>query len=169
MYAARAMITVEESLKNSRRVLGYIVLAAGAASVLVGISPIFPVLLEAFVVGGLLIGAGLWILAGPGLRAQVRQAAGLALSAGRGARKRAVHKVIIDPLLPVRILKLARERRGTLTVAEVAMALNVPLDHAEAGLSECVRAGNAIPDYDMARFLAVYRFPEFIESSTDSG
>jgi hypothetical protein len=38
----------------------------------------------------------------------------------------------------------------------------VPLDQAEAGLAECVRAGNAVPDYDIARAHAVYRFPEFI-------
>ena len=72
-------------------------------------------------------------------------------------------RTIIDPLLPVRILKLAREHKGTLTVAEVAIGLNVPLDQAEAGLSECVRAGNAIPDYDIARAHALYRFPEFAE------
>ena len=41
------------------------------------------------------------------------------------------------------------------------MELTVPLDHAEAGLTECVRAGNAIPDYDIPRGHALYRFPEF--------
>ena len=165
MYAARAMIRREEGLKRSRRILGYLALAAGAAGIVVGVSPIFPVFLEAFVVGGLLIGTGLWILAGPDLRALVRRATALALASRRSARKHQAPKVIIDPLLPVRVLKLAQERKGTLTVAEVAIALNVPLDQAEAGLSECVRAGNAIPDYDIARSHAVYQFPEFIESS----
>lgn len=70
--------------------------------------------------------------------------------------------VPIDPLLPVRILKLAKERAGTLTVAEVAMDLNVPLDQAQAGIDQCVNAGNAVPDYDIPRGLALYRFPEFL-------
>ena len=63
----------------------------------------------------------------------------------------------------MRILKLAKGHGGILTVAEVAMDLNVPLDQAEAGLSECVRAGNAVPDYDIQRAHAVFRFPEFLE------
>jgi hypothetical protein len=65
--------------------------------------------------------------------------------------------------LPVRILKLAKQGRGLLTVAEVAIELNVPLDQAQAGFDECVRAGNAFPDFDMIRGLSVYRFPEFAE------
>ena len=149
-------------VKKSRRVLGYSILAAGVAGIFVGASPIFPVFLEAFVVGGVLIGTGLWILAGPELRASLRRLAGLGLSARR-TRRPPAPRTIIDPLLPVRILKLAREHKGTLTVAEVAIGLNVPLDQAQAGLSECVRAGNAIPDYDIARAHALYRFPEFAE------
>ena len=148
-------------MKRPRRVLGYTVLAAGVVGILVGASPIFPVFLEAFVVGGLLIGAGAWILAGPDLRALVRRAAGLTFFSRRSARRPPAPRVVIDPLLPVRILKLAREHKGILTVAETAIALDVPLDQAEAGLSECVRAGNAIPDYDIARAHAFYRFPEF--------
>jgi hypothetical protein len=149
-------------LKRSRRILGYTIFAVGVAGIFVGASPIFPVFLEAFVVGGVLIGAGIWILAGPDLRALLRRALGLTLSR-RGERRNPAPRTIIDPLLPVRILKLARERKGTLTVAEVAIGLNVPLDQAEAGLSECVRAGNAFPDYDIAHAHALYRFPEFIE------
>jgi len=151
-------------LKRSRRVLGYIVLAAGLAGILVGASPIFPVFLEAFVVGGGLIGAGLWILVGPDLRALLRKAARTSASSRGVTRKPPASRTFIDPLLPVRILKLAREHKGTLTVAEVAIGLNVPLAQAEAGLSECVRAGNAFPDYDIERSHAIYRFPEFTES-----
>jgi hypothetical protein len=148
-------------VKRPRQILGYTVLAVGVAGIFVGASPIFPVFLEAFVVGGLLIVAGVWILAGPDLRALVRKAAGIALSSRRGARRRPATRVVIDPLLPVRILKLAREHQGTLTVADVAISLNVPLDQAEAGLLDCVDAGNAISDYDIARAHAFYRFPEF--------
>jgi hypothetical protein len=70
--------------------------------------------------------------------------------------------VTIDPLLPVRILRLAKDHEGILTVAQVAIELNVPLDHADAGLAECVRAGNAIPDYDIAHAHPLYKFPEFL-------
>ncbi len=156
-----------EAMKKSRRALGYAIIAVGVAGILVGASPIFPVFIEAFVVGGILIGAGLWILAGPELRASLRRAAHVTSAARRPERRPAAPRTIVDPLLPVRILRLARERRGTLTVAEVAMSLDIPLDQAEAGLSECVRAGNAIPDYDIARNHALYRFPEFIEPGHD--
>ncbi len=151
-----------QAVKRSRRILGYAILALGIAGLVVGASPIFPVFLEAFLVGGILIGAGLWILAGPELRASFRRAAKLPAASRRPTRQSAP-RTVIDPLLPVRILKLAREHRGILTVADVAIGLNVPLDQAEAGLSECVRSGNAIPDYDIARAHALYRFPEFLE------
>jgi len=154
-----------KDVKRSRRVLGYALFAVGVAGILIGASPIFPVVVEAFVIGGALIGAGLWILAGPELRASLRRAAKVSSGSRRPARRPAAPRTIIDPLLPVRILKLAREHAGTLTVAEVAIGLNVPLDQAEAGLSECVRAGNAIPDYDIARNHAVYRFPEFLSGA----
>ncbi len=75
-----------------------------------------------------------------------------------GARRSRPH----GPAAAVRVLKLARELGGVLTVAQVAMELNVPLDQAQAGLDECVRAGNAFLDYDMARGHALYRFPEFV-------
>lgn len=148
--------------ERPRRIVGYTLLAAGAAGIFVGASPIFPVFLEAFVVGGALIGAGLWVLAGPELRALLRRLVGLTFS-GKATRKPPAPRTIMDPLLPVRILKLAREHRGLLTVADVAIGLNIPIDQAEAGLSECVRTGNAIPDYDVAHAHALYRFPEFTE------
>ncbi len=156
-----------DAVKKSRRALGYVILAVGAAAIVIGASPIFPVFLEAFVVGGILIGAGLWILAGPELRASFRRAARVTSASRRTERRPPAPRALVDPLLPVRILRLARERSGTLTVAEVAMSLDISLDQAEAGLSECVRAGNAIPDYDIARNHALYRFPEFIEPGHD--
>jgi hypothetical protein len=70
--------------------------------------------------------------------------------------------VAIDPLLPVRILRLAREKAGALTVSEVAISLNVPLEQAEEGLRACVRAGNATMDYDVTRGFTFYTFPEFL-------
>ena len=151
-------------MNRPQRILGYGALALGAVSIIVGSSPIFPIFAEAFVIGGTFIAAGAWILAGPELRSAIRRVIGVQLAKRRGER-RGVHRAgafSIDPLLPVRILKLARVHEGILTVAEVAIELNVPLAHAEAGLAECVRAGNAVPDYDIARAHALYKFPEFL-------
>ncbi len=154
--------------ERPRRFVGYSLLAAGALAALVGASPIFPVFTEAFIAGGVLAGAGLWVLAGPELRALIGRLVSLRLGAG-GKHRRPVSHVVMDPLLPVRILKLARENHGLLTVAEVAMGLNVPIDQAEAGLSECVRTGHAVPDYDGLGATARYRFAEFLETTPARG
>jgi hypothetical protein len=68
----------------------------------------------------------------------------------------------IDPLLPVRVLKLAEARAGTLTVSVVAMALNVGLDECQIALDELVRKGAASVDVDLSTGVANYRFPEFL-------
>jgi hypothetical protein len=154
-------------MKRSQRILGYGALALGLASIAIGTSPLFPVYAEAFVIGVAFFAAGAWILAGKELRDAARRAWRLTRES-KGASRRSPFRpggpgAGIDPLLPVRILKLAREHGGILTVAQVAMELNVPLDQAQAGLAECVRAGNAVPDYDIPRSHALYRFPEFIE------
>jgi len=154
-------------MKLSQRIIGYGAVILGALSVLVGALPWFGVQAEAYAVGIVFFATGAWILAGPELRDTATRALAAAREARRSSRRAARRPgrdpVVIDPLLPVRILKLARELGGTLTVAQVAMELTVPLDHAEAGLNECVRAGNAIPDYDIPRAHALYRFPEFAE------
>jgi hypothetical protein len=149
-------------MKGSRRFLGYASLALGAVSIVVGASPLFPIVVEAFVIGGAFLALGLWALSGSGVREALRRAARATASARKSARREARSAVSIDPLLPVRILRLAKDRGGTLTVADVAIGLDVPLDHAREGLEECVRAGNAMPDYDIPRAHALYRFPEFI-------
>ena len=154
-------------MKLSQRIIGYGAVIVGAISVLVGVLPWFGVQVEAYAVGVVFFATGAWILAGPELRETAMKALAAAREAQRSSR-RATRRpgrnpVVIDPLLPVRILRLAREMGGILTVAQVAMELTVPLDHAEAGLNECVRAGNAIPDYDIPRGHALYRFPEFTE------
>src|SRR5271157_5570141 len=156
-------------MKLSQRPVGWSLVALGAVSLFVGASPIFPVWIEAFVLGGALFAAGAWILAGKELRDTMRRgirawrASRHAGSARRVGQRPAGSAVLLDPLLPVRILKLARQEHGSLTVAQVAMELNVPLEQAQAGLDECVRAGNALPDYDMIRGLSVYRFSEFVD------
>jgi hypothetical protein len=68
----------------------------------------------------------------------------------------------IDPLLPVRVLKLAESHAGILTVSVVAMALNVGLDECQVALDELVRKGAANVDVDFSNGVATYRFPEFL-------
>jgi hypothetical protein len=68
----------------------------------------------------------------------------------------------IDPLLPVRVLKLAEARAGVLTVSAVAMALNVGLDECQSALDELVRKGAANVDVDISNGVASYVFPEFL-------
>jgi len=148
--------------KGSRRFLGYFSLALGIGSIVVGASPLFPIVLEAFLIGGVFLAFGVWALAGSEVREALRRAARATASARKSARRDEKPPPTIDPLLPVRILRLAKERGGTLTVADVAIGLEVPLDHARAGLAECVRAGNAMPDYDIPRAHDLFRFPEFI-------
>lgn len=158
-------------MKRSRRITGWIMVGVGAASFLVGVSPLFAVRVEAYFLGLALFFSGAWVLAGSELRGTIRRA----LRAWRDARRAALRAAqrgpgataLLDRLLPVRILKLAREQHGVLTVALVAMELNVPLDQAQAGLDECVRAGNAFPDFDITRGHALYRFPEFAGPDRD--
>jgi hypothetical protein len=153
-------------MSKPQRIAGYTLVAVGAVSVLAGAVPWFPVYIEGFVIGAVLLGAGGWVLAGPELRASIRKAIAVLLrkraADRRGGRAAGSGPVTIDPLLPVRILRLAKDRAGVITVAQVAIELNVPLSHAEAGLAECVRAGNAVPDYDITHAHATYRFPEFL-------
>jgi hypothetical protein len=154
-------------MKLSQRAIGWSAVAFGAVCVFVGAVPFFQgIHLEGILIGLGSFAAGAWVLAGPELRATVRKAFKVmretALSARKRTGRRGAVVTGIDPLLAVRILKLARDRNGILSVADVAIGLDVPLDHAEAGLNECVRAGNAVPDYDISRAHAVYRFPEFL-------
>jgi hypothetical protein len=158
-------------MKRSRRIAGWLMVGTGAACYLVGVSPLFAIRFEAYILGTALFFSGAWVLTGSELRGTLRRG----LRAWRDARRSALRAAqrgpgataLLDRLLPVRILKLAREQHGVLTVALVAMELNVPLDQAQAGLDECVRAGNAFPDFDIARGHALYRFPEFAGPDRD--
>lgn len=68
----------------------------------------------------------------------------------------------IDPLLPVRVLKLAESHSGVLTVSVVAMALNVGLDECQIALDDLVHKGAATVDIDLSTGVSTYRFPEFL-------
>jgi hypothetical protein len=157
-------------MKKTSDIVGYGLLGAGAVLVLMGALPIFQgIHWEGVFLGFGSFFAGAWVLAGKELRGSFRRA----FRATRGESARRVRgsppsTVRIDPLLPVRILKLARDQGGVLTLAQVAMELDVPLPEAQAGMDECVRAGNAVPDYDIPRGHAVYRFPELLPPSGKS-
>ena len=158
-------------MKLSQRIIGWGLVVAGGISLFVGLSPLFPIGLEAFLLGSVFFAAGAWVLAGKELRDVIRRALRAVREVRQSSRRAAPRNAgtiqLLDRLLPVRILKLAREMHGILTVAQVAMELNVPLDQAQAGLDECVRAGNALPDYDIAHGHALYRFPEFTGPDRD--
>jgi hypothetical protein len=141
----------------------------GAVSVFVGASPLFHAVIEPLIAGGVLFVAGAWVLAGKDLRSTVRKGLRATRDARLSSRRSTLRGpgIMIDPLLPVRILKLAQEHGGILTVAQVAIELNVPLEHARAGIGECVRTGNAVPDYDIPRGHEVYRFPELTPGDPD--
>jgi hypothetical protein len=144
-------------MKKTRRILGCISLALGGASIVVGLSPLFPIFAEAFLIGGAFIAGGTWALAGPEITGAFRRLK-LANTPEAGRRPGSA----IDPLLPVRILKLAREKAGILTVSEVAIGLNIPIELAEEGLRACVRSGNAMASFEVALGYSQYRFPEFL-------
>jgi hypothetical protein len=145
-------------MSKGRKILGYISLLTGAVCTFVFLSPLFPIGIEAFFVGGVFFALGLWALAGKGISAFFHTTARVAKAARNAKQER---EVKIDPLLPVRILKLARQKEGRLTVSEVAISLNVPIDQAEEGLKACVRTGNAVADYDIPHGYTLYSFPEF--------
>jgi len=142
-----------------KKILGYFLLGFGILSVIDFFSPI-PIpttFFGAFFTGAIAIAAGSWLLTGGGWLAYLKR---WAATRAPGSTRQG-ERVAFDPLLPVEILRLAREHEGILSVSNVAIGLNVPLDQAAAALEECVRQGNAFPDYDIDRQHAVYRFPEF--------
>jgi hypothetical protein len=157
-------------MKKSSDIAGYSLVGAGVVLVIMGALPLFQgIHWEGVFLGLGSFVAGAWVLAGKDLRSAIRRAwnANREHRVPHSPKSRASGPVQIDPLLPVRILKLAKDHDGVLTVANVAMELNVPLAQAQAGLEECVRVGNATPDYDIPRGHALYRFPEFLPPDSE--
>ncbi len=113
-------------------------------------SPAFP----AVEIGGFFVGlaavifGAVMLLSDGGLQNLLRR---WASSQDRGRPRDLPRPGPVDPLLPVKILRLARAKGGVLTTSIVAMELDVPLDQAVAGLEECVRRGSAFADYDIDR------------------
>jgi len=140
-----------------RKVLGYGLIAFGVVNILNFYSPVpIPTVgLSAFIVGGLSIAAGVWAMGANGrLMSRVREL----LSSSKPSKPRRA----IDPILPVRVLKLAEAKSGLLTVSAVAMSLEVGLDDAQAALDELVAKGAASADFDIPTGITTYRFPEFL-------
>jgi hypothetical protein len=138
------------------RVIGYGLLILGGLSVINFFSPIpIPTVgISALVSGFLFMAAGAVVLI-PDKRGLLSRIRVLLRMQSRPA-------AAIDPLLPVRILKLAREHHGVLTVSTVAVELNIPLGKAQAGLDECVRSGQASADFDMEKEIKCFTFQEFL-------
>lgn len=143
-----------------RKIFSIVLTALGALNIIFFWTPAIPTIgPQAFIVGGLLCLAGfiVWPRKG-GSRIQWDRL----VQASRAAATKPVEETVaIDPLLPVRALRLAQKEGGTLTVARTAMALDVPLEAANAALEECARQGNATMEVDEASGLARFEFPEF--------
>lgn len=118
-------------------------------------SPLIPTVgPSAIVVGLACIGGGLALMGGWKERFAALMAP---LRRGIADKRRAV-----NPLLPVKVLKLASVKGGSLTVSAVAMSLDIGLDDAQAALDELVRKGAADADVDLTTGVATYSFPEFL-------
>ncbi|HOX18360.1 MAG TPA: hypothetical protein PKW82_07895 [Spirochaetales bacterium] len=147
---------------NLRRIAGWFLIGLGLANIanFMAPKPIPTVGAGAFIAGGLLIVAGLAVNGlGPALAERIRL-----LLRSETAPRKAVPRPI-DPLLPVRILKLAEKRSGKLTVSVTAMSLEIGLDQAQAGLEELERRGAASSEIDEETGLMAWRFPEFLPPS----
>ncbi|MBN1241206.1 MAG: hypothetical protein JXA15_00705 [Spirochaetales bacterium] len=147
---------------NIRRLIGWGLIGLGIANILnfMAPRPIPTVGAGAIVSGIILIIAGLGV---SGLGTAIGGRLRLLLRSETAPRKAAPRP--IDPLLPVRILKLAEKRSGKLTVSAAAMALEIGLDQAQAGLEELERRGAASSEIDEETGLMAWRFPEFLPPS----
>jgi len=144
-----------------RRMTGNALIAIGALNLLnfYAPRPIPTFGPSAFIFGALFIGAGIAL--------KRKRSDNLFGNGGNGFFGRSRQntngrRMISDPLLAVRVLRLASESRGMLTVAQTAMELNVPLDEAEAALVECAAKGGATIEVDARSGVVSYRFAEFL-------
>jgi hypothetical protein len=144
-----------------RRILGYALAVFGGLSILDWFSPIpIPTTGPAAIISGAVaMAVGFYFI----YLSDVDWVSLLKRSVSRKEdREKAAQEARIDPMIPVEILRIAREKGGLLTISVAAMELNMPLDVVEAGLRECVRRGAARGDFDETRDTVVYRFPEFL-------
>lgn len=148
-----------------RKAIGIALVVLGALNILDLASPLIPTIgIQAVIVGGICIAAGAFLMRPERQAGQdPTRRLGSIFSALRGARAGGNEpRRPIDPLLPVRTLRLAEQRAGELTVSAVAMALEIGLDDAQAALDELVRKGAASVEVDLDTGVAKYCFPEFL-------
>lgn len=145
-----------------RKFISILMGVLGALNIFLFWTPAFPTMgIQAFIVGGLCLLASFLVWPRSkslGSRIQWKRLGSIASpkeaqdSSGKKQR---------DPLLPVKILRLAEKEGGTLTLAKAAMGLDVPLDAANEALDECTRQGNALMEVDEDSGLTRWEFPEF--------
>jgi len=155
------MVENNKKKRRWRRILGYALAIFGGLSILDWFSPIpIPTTGPAAIISGAVaMAVGFYFL----YLGDVDWAGLLKRSVSRKEeREKADLEARLDPLVPVEILRIAREKGGLLTISMAAMELNMPLDVVEAGLRECVRRGTAHEDFDEGKSAVVYRFPEFL-------
>ncbi len=128
--------------------------------------PIPTTFAAAFLSGGFMIALGLFLVYKD--RINWEKAAAAAAKPLAAPAQPSPPPVKIDPLLPVKILKLAKKHDGILTASIVAMELDVPLDQVEAGLNECIRFGQAMADFDMRKEITIYVFNEQRERNPEA-
>ncbi|AEJ19849.1 hypothetical protein [Gracilinema caldarium] len=127
---------------------------------------------SAFIIGLLLIGTGIFLRLERDSSGNIQWDRFLALFQGsktqnnssrmREDKQNISDTKLSDPLIAVRVLRLAEQKQGILSISQTAMELNIPLGDAEAGLDECVARGTATIEVDPNTGLAYYRFPEFL-------
>jgi hypothetical protein len=151
---------------NKRAIAGTGCIVIGVLSILNFWAPVpVPTVgASAFISGGLFILLGLFLRMprdGSG-RIEWGRLAGLLRASGGGKEAKASPPRIADPLLTVKVLRLASESQGRLSVSQVAIRLNVPLDAAQAALDECALKGVAYIDVNDDTGISSYCFPEFL-------
>ncbi|MFA6507914.1 MAG: hypothetical protein WCT14_17560 [Treponemataceae bacterium] len=150
-----------------RRLLGNILIAFGGLNILnfYAPRPIPTVGISAFIVGGLFITIGIVV------RRKKNGSESIGFDSVKSlfkkSRNKEAEKKNTDPLMAVRVLRLAAEKGGKLSVAQTAMELNIPLDTAEKALDECASKGGAYIDINSSTGIASYQFPEFSPKDSD--
>jgi len=116
-----------------------LILATALATVTFFVVPVGAVLASAAVASGVTGGLGIWLL---------RQ------------RKRSRGKVDLDPELQVRLLDLAAQKKGRLTVTSTAQGLGLTLDEAEKALQSMARSHYVDVELDPDVGVVTYVFRE---------
>lgn len=122
-----------------------LILATALATVTFFVVPVGAVLASAAVASGVTGGLGIWLL---------RQ------------RRRARGKVDLDPELQVRLLDLAAQKKGRLTVTSTAQGLGLTLDEAEKALQSMARSHYVDIDFDAELGVVTYVFRELAPPPT---